>query len=379
MEANAHNADYTRTYNRKQFLSLLRRAPHSRADVAHALGLTRAATTLIADEFIREGFILETEAVSALRGRPPKPLVLSGDAAYAIGVYLNRDGYQAGLVDFTDKVVAKLALRFDANTGTDKTALLLETLRALIRDAGVPDGKIVGAGISCPGPIDGVRGRILNVPRFRLWANSDLAGNLRKSLGVPVFLEKDAACFAQYNIEKGLAKDSKSFLLYLIEGGVGSGVVSDGVLLKSPGGFTPELGHCSIDHRGKPCECGNIGCLESYASISNLLAGSPYASWEELILACEQDENARALLRKEAEYLAAGAVTAANLWDIDTVLLAGTVRFGAEKLAPLMEEILNARRIRRGGSPIRVGNAFSAPDHEIIAASEIAFDHYLSV
>lgn len=373
-----HNAEYTKAYNRNSFLKLLRQQPMSRAEISHELGLTRAAASLIADELIRDGYIIEKEAVNALRGRPPKPLTLSPDAVYAIGIYLNRDGYQVGIVNFIDAAISNISLRFDSAIQSDKTALLAETIRQLIKDTGVPLEKIVGIGISCPGPVDDINGRILNAPRFSHWANSDLGHKLHEETGLPTYLEKDAACLAYYNIGKGLAKDSSSFLLYLLDGGVGSSIVSNGRLLQSKNGFTSELGHCSIDYKGRVCDCGNIGCLEAYASISRLLHGSCYKSWKELIDASDKEKEADDLLTQEAEYLANGAITAANIADIDAVLLTGDITYGCEKLAEKMEKAINCRWIRRSDAIIRVGKAAVNPHHEIIAAADIAFEHYLS-
>ena len=53
------NAEYTKLYNQKTFLRLLRRAPLSRADIAREMGLSRAAASLIAEELIRDGLVTE--------------------------------------------------------------------------------------------------------------------------------------------------------------------------------------------------------------------------------------------------------------------------------------------------------------------------------
>ena len=47
MAQKPRNADYTKEYNRKAVLRNLRRNAMSRAELARATGLTRAATSLI--------------------------------------------------------------------------------------------------------------------------------------------------------------------------------------------------------------------------------------------------------------------------------------------------------------------------------------------
>lgn len=379
MKTDARNADYTKEYNRHMFLRLLRSRPMSRVEITKELGLTRSATTLISDDLIREGLVVEMAPVDTLRGRPRRPLAIRPDAGYAIGIYLSRDGFQSGLVNLRDELVTQISMRFDSNSGSDKSGLLLQTIRQLIDDAQIPPQKLLGVGVSSPGPIDEVHGRILNAPRFRLWANTNFGQRLEQELGVPVHLEKDAASLARYNIGKGLTEESSNFLLLLLEGGVGSSIVSEGRLLKNHGGFTSEIGHCSIDMHGRRCECGNIGCLEAYASLSHLLEGSEFASWQELIDHLDRSKSAQALLEKEADYLAAGVITAANVVSLDTVLLAGDIAYGVKQLAPLMEERINRHWIRRNEVRIRVGAAVADPHYKIIAASSIAFDHYLAI
>ena len=56
-------------------------------------------------------------------------------------------------------------------------------------------------------------------------------------------------------------------VVYLtISTGIGGGVIANGQLLDGAVGTAAELGHMTIDWHGPPCNCGNIGCLESIAS-----------------------------------------------------------------------------------------------------------------
>ena len=59
MTQKPRNADYTKEYNRKAVLSMLRRSSMSRAELARATGLSRAATSLIAEELLKDGIVME--------------------------------------------------------------------------------------------------------------------------------------------------------------------------------------------------------------------------------------------------------------------------------------------------------------------------------
>ncbi len=379
MAMTPRNAEYTKEYNRKAFLRLLRSGPLSRAEAARRTGLTRSAASLIAEELLAEGLIVETSATETKLGRTPVPLALRPDAGYAVGIYLNRDGCTAGIVDICGNTVSQQRLRMGDWDVTNKIERLVECIRGMLADCQLPRERLAGVGISAPGPLDGESGHILNPPKFPLWNNTKIGPILEAELDMPVYLENNASCLARYNLGKPEARGSESFLLLLVDSGVGSGVVINGKLLKGAGYFTSELGHTSINYRGKRCACGNIGCLEAYAAIPNLLQGTGFSSWREVMDTVSFDKLAGKLMKLEAEYLSAGIVTMCNLVSIDTVLLAGDLLYGADTFAPLLEKHVNARSLRREMLPVRVLPSKAGADALIGAAADIAFDRYLMV
>lgn len=373
----ARNADYTKEYNRKLVLRLLRYQPLSRAEIARRTGLTRASTSLIASELLSDGLVREMSPVANPRGRTSTPLQLCPEAMYVIGIYLNRDGCSAGLVDAGGRILASSEVRMADRGGR------LEPLRQAVGKLscmeGVPRDRLMGIGISAPGPLDGESGRILNPPRFDLWHQVEIGPLLQEATGLPVFLANNATCLASYHCGRPEGNGSSNFLLLLVDSGVGSGVISKGKVLKGMGYFTSELGHTTIRYDGRPCDCGNIGCLEEYAAIPKLLAGTGFHSWKEVVDALDSNLEAVHLLEQEAEYLSAAIVNLTNLVRIDSVLLAGDLLYGAERIIPLIERRVNQRCLRLGGKAIQVYPSASVPGIRILAAADVAFDRLLQV
>ncbi len=366
MDQTAHNAEYTKKYNRAKILRLLRRQPMSRAELARATGLTRAASSLITEELIREGWLIEREPTppSGQRGRQPIPLTVNGQACYAVGVFLNRTGCEIGISDFAGQRIGGRMLSLP-----DRSHLphLADEIRSLSEENGIP--AIAGIGISAPGPLDSDAGRILNPPHFEGWQDTDITAALTEALHVPVYLENDASALALYHRESG---DSRDFLLLLVDNGIGSGVISGGQLLTSAGHFTCELGHTSIRFDGKLCECGHRGCLEAYAAIPSLLAddGGRYANWKEVIAAGDET-----LIDREAEYLSAAIVNLCNIIRIDTLYLAGDIIEGFPLLAGRLKKKLEGRTL--SASPIRILPARTDPGIHTLAAAGIVFSKLL--
>lgn len=377
MAKNTRNAEYTKKYNRNLFLRLLRMEPMPQAEIARKMGLTRSAVSLITDELIHDGFITQSEASASGRGRPPVSLALVPESTYAVGIYLNRDGCYAGLIDICGNVHIKERIQLEKTE--DKLSAIENTIRRLLKAPGVSQEKLAGVGISAPGPLDGENGVILNPPRFDLWHNVSICSELRERLHIPVYLENNASCLAQFHYGKPQLCGSENFLLLLCDSGIGSGIVSGGKLLKGVGYFTSELGHTSINYNGKRCVCGNIGCLEAYASIAALLADTPFKQWKELIDKRQENPQAFELIQLELNYLAAGVINTANIISIDTIVLAGDLSYGAEYTGPLLEEKLKERSLRRDLLTLSVIPAISGEDTSILSAADIAFNRFLHV
>jgi len=372
------NAEYTKEFNRKLFIRLLRQQPLSRAEIARRTGLTRAAASLIVDDLLSEHILRELSPTISGRGRAPTPLAVCGNAYYAAGVYLNRTGCRAGISDLSGNLISESAVYLQENDGgTSGVSLLAQTLKALITKAKLPAGKLLGVGISAPGPLDTEEGRILNPPGFALWQQSAIAPLLQKYLQLPVYLENNASSLAIYNYEKRAQDGMEDFLLLLVDSGVGSGVISGGKLLKSASNYTCELGHVSIHYKGRRCPCGNIGCLETYAAIPNLLHDWPnFHSWEEII--DSPTLQAQQALEAEASYLSAGIVTLTNLINIKTVLLAGNILYGFERLQPLISQNIAGRPLAHEEKPLQIFPALCMPGTDLCAACNIVFNRFLA-
>jgi len=123
---------------------------------------------------------------------------------------------------------------------------------------------------------------LIQAPPNLSWGNVDIVSIFNKRFGCEAILTNDANAAALGEKSFGLAKDMDDFVVVTLGTGLGSGIFSGGKLLYGHDGFAGEMGHISIDYNGRLCNCGNHGCLESYASASGikktveeLLAKSP--------------------------------------------------------------------------------------------------------
>ena len=87
-------------------------------------------------------------------------------------------------------------------------------------------------------------------------------------------------------------------------------------------------------------------------------------------------EDAKAIFDREIDYLSAGITNLANLMGIDTVLIAGDLKYDGESASEMLEKAVNARILHH---PIKVYPACSDANIKPLASAEIVFDKFLSI
>lgn len=370
MAQKARNADYTKEYNQKAVLQNLRRNPMSRAELARAMGLSRAAASLIVEELLHNGVLEELPPQSGGRGRSAIPLTIRKDCYYALGVEIARKGCTVCLCDMMGGLVESRKVPDQ----DDLIGAIILELESLIKK--VDRDKVVGIGISSPGPLDKEKGQILNPPRFDRWHGVEISNLLSRALNMPAYLEHDVCALALHQLEIG---QSRNFMLLFVDKGIGAGVVSGGRLLGGSMSFSGELGHTTIRFDGRLCDCGNRGCLETYAAIPKLLDGTEFSSWKELIDAPGEKLEARKLLDQEAVYLSAGIINLLNLIPVDTIYLGGEIRYGYDKLADRLLREIGTKALHRRSQSIRILPADQQPEVSALSAAGVAISRFLMV
>jgi len=81
-----------------------------------------------------------------------------------------------------------------------------------------------------------------------------------------IALTNDANAAAIGEMLYGGAKEMKTFAMFTLGTGVGSGLVVNGDLVYGSDGFAGECGHTTLVPNGRLCGCGGYGHLEAYCS-----------------------------------------------------------------------------------------------------------------
>ncbi len=139
---------------------------------------------------------------------------------------------------------------------------IIHGVRAVIAQGSSPPQ---GIGIGSPGPLDPHNGIILAAPNLG-WENVPLKDILEERLSLPVVVGNDANAAALAEWQFGAGMGARDLVYMTISTGIGGGIVSGGRLLLGRDGMAGEIGHTSVEACGRRCKCGNVGCVEAYAS-----------------------------------------------------------------------------------------------------------------
>lgn len=336
---------------------------HSRAALAARTGLTKATVSSLVTELIERRLVRETgqQQVGNV-GRPGRLLELDGGSVAALGLEVNANYLAVRGVDLAEKVLVDRRIGFDAVQADASHAVgeltrLADEAIIELRAAGT---RLAGVGVAVPGLVDVPSGTVRYAPNL-LWQDVPIAEWLRHQLHlsadttITVDNEANLAALAEFGTETNTTPN----LVYLTgETGVGSGLITDGKLLRGSDGFSGEIGHIPVDPSGQKCGCGQTGCLETKIGLATAvraaapdLAGTsrdPEEQAQTLLHRAESGHpQALAGLDEIGHWLGVGVSIAVNLLNPGTVVLGGYFATVAPYVVPTAMRELRSRAIAR--------------------------------
>lgn len=172
------------------------------------------------------------------------------------------------------------------------------SIRANIQERGYADADIIGVGVGAPGAVDesGIIYQAINLG----WGKFDLKKELEAALKLPARAANDANVAALGEMWKGGGQGFKDMVMVTLGTGVGSGVIVNGKLVAGTMGGGGEIGHMNMEENETvPCNCGNFGCLEQYASATGVVTLA----------------KRRLTADEQASVLREGELSAKSIWD----------------------------------------------------------------
>lgn len=307
---------------------------------------------------------------------------MSGGAA-AVGIDIGGTNLRLALVTADGDICSRLRLP----TETTRAGFLHQLtagIRELQQQAPQLGCRPVAAGAGMPGLVTR-SGEILSSVNLPHCEGVNLARELAQSAGLPAVVGNDANVAACGELRFGAGRPYRSFLMVTLGTGVGGGLILDGLLWTGSDGFAGEFGHMTVEPDGRPCPCGNRGCLEQYASATALVAaaresglsGAVAESAESLAEAARSgDPRVMALFARAGRYLGIAAAGVINLLNIEAIVVGGGVAASFPLWGEAMRQEIDMRGFRPAVARVAVVRSELGDDAGVLGAAALAFADY---
>lgn len=341
----------------------------SRAEIVRCMNLSATSVSVLVEELMSRGLVEEVgPAQTTMPGRRPISLRLNSDARQMATFALSRDGVRYCLLDLECRVVESHTYPLsiegltDAETGEAYVRLFEQVLKR--RSKRFDSARALMIGICFPGVFLENRKTYSSGTELNVSIPEGIFEDFGRRMGLPLCVINSTRCKAYAEKRFLDARDPDApeteYMLYAdIHKGINCAVIAKGSIYTGPHNISGLLGHFTIDYQGRPCHCGNRGCLERYVNQDTLLedaqkacveAGTqPPADLKEAARRCADEPALMAALQNSARLLAFGLYNLMCSSGMNHIVLSGIEALGdaflEEVRRALMERTLLVCRL----------------------------------
>lgn len=354
-----HTSRDIRTANRYEVLRhIIAESPTSRQELAAVTGLSLATVATLVGELLELRMITEVGFEDSAGGRPRGLVAVNASGGALIGVDIAETYVHVELFDLALNVLARA--EEDMRPGEHRPEQVVghaaAAVGSVVAQAGVEGARVLGVGVSVPGQVDRGTGIAEYAPNWD-WHDVPLLDLLSEHIAYPLYLDNPLRACAVAEQWFGAARGRGDTVVVNLGTGVGAGLALGGGLHRGVSNSAGEWGHTTLVLDGRPCHCGNHGCVETYVGapgiMLNLRESSPHSP---LLYPEDQTATVDALargvaagdavavqvVRDTARYIGAGVANLVNLLNPELVVLSSWV---ARRLGePLLDEVREAVR-----------------------------------
>ncbi|WP_437004212.1 ROK family protein [Streptomyces sp. enrichment culture] len=386
--ANAHQA---------RLLRLLRDGgPSSRAQLGDQVDLSRSKLAVEVDRLLETELVV-ADGLAASRGGRRSHNIRLNPHLRLLGVDIGATSVDVAVTNAELEILGHINQPMDVREGPVAVFEQVLSMAAKLRATGLAEG-FDGAGIGVPGPVRFPEGIPVAPPIMPGWDGFPVREALSQELGCPVMVDNDVNLMALGEQHAGVARTVADFLCVKIGTGIGCGIVVGGEVYRGTTGSAGDIGHIQAVPDGRPCACGNRGCLEAHFSGAALARDATEAAEQQRSpeLAARLETNGTLSAVDVAAAAAAGDATALDLiregGNRTGQVIAGLVSFFNPGLVVigggvtgLGHTLLAAIRtqVYRGSLPLATGNlpivlGELGPAAGVIGAARLISDHLFS-
>ncbi|MBN1351547.1 ROK family protein [candidate division KSB1 bacterium] len=308
-----------------------------------------------------------------------------------IGLDLGGTNLKYALGNKHGEVLVKLTRPSQASESLEKILHnMFAAVEKLLEIAKLEKFNVISIGVGSPGSIDFENGRVIGeVPNLKGWTDVPIREILQERFRLPVWTDNDANMVAIAEARVGAGKGFRNLVFITVGTGIGGGIIIDGKLYRGASFNAAEIGHTSIIMHGKRCKCGNIGCLEMYASAPAIVKlymeklNQENVDFDEDIISTElifervkeRDVIATETLDEACEALGAGLANVVNLINPEAIIIGGGVSEAGESFLGRVRKVVFDRALPAALPGLRIIKAELGNDAGIVGAILLAADN----
>ncbi|MGY1682096.1 ROK family protein [Geodermatophilus sp. SYSU D01176] len=314
-------------------------------------------------------------------------LGLDGSRGVVLAADLGAAHASLALCDLSGRPLAEAVHEVRLADGPEPVLRWVEQRWREVLDAcGVTADRVLGLGVSVPGPVDVATGRVVHhTPVLPGWHDHPLRDLLEQRFGVVCVVDNDANAMALGEHHTAWP-DSSPLLFVKVATGIGAGVVVDGRLLRGADGAEGDIGHVRITSAedGPLCVCGARGCLAASAS-GRALARALREQGEDVPdsrsvveLASTGHAEATRLVREAGLVIGDVLATAVSLLNPRVLALGGDLALLQDHFVAAVCERLYQRTQPQAARGLRVVASSLGDRAGVVGAARLALEEVLS-
>lgn len=395
------NQQLIKSVNKKNIYKLISENPSiSRAALANITKLSKATVSVLVEELIKDGYVVDNGTVStSMQGRRPNSLFVNDKNNYILVVNLKSRLIQIALVGAGYDIENIKDYKIDSSIISPE--IIVGTLNDYIR-MNTDNINIMGICLIIPGIIDESKQNIVSMV-IHIDDTSDFIKDIRKGIDekYPLAIFNDTACLAYADNAFGdfdkddeiketeFIRDDYNYVFLNINEGVGASLIQNGVIHRGATGMGTQFGHLSIDRKGIPCRCGNRGCIENYIgemALENRIRGTVLESrienikdikFKDIADMAKRDELALALIKDLAEDLSFGIANLITMLHPDMIIIGGVGKYLGEVYLRFIKESLERVGFKRFVDDVDIAFSSLSEESIFIGAAKYYMDtHY---
>lgn len=362
---------------RTLLLHALRKHPGaSRAHLVRELQISTGTVRLLTESLVEAGLLVEQGVNLRTGGRPATRLAINASGGLVLGVDLAEVDLRLALYDLAGNLVESTRSPIRSEGGVADVDHVVDEVVAMARSAG---GRLRGIGLAVPGQLDLSQGEVIYSANLG-WRGIALRERLLTATGVPVIVERNSAAGMHAELWWGDHHAHEVSVYVTMGSGVGASIRRGQDLFGGETGLAGELGHIVVDPDGPACQCGQNGCLETYASIRAIqarfdaLRGLTEPQTDLLAALKSGDLLALETVRAAGQYLAAALTSLVNLLNPGLIILSGQLMADTEHLVEEVERAVRERALPNSARDVHVVASKLGDQGILLGAATLVLD-----